>query len=174
MKLFNKSDVQDILHRSSNYASLHLDLIKSNAQYSYNYACEISPRILTDIEDVISNDPKYAYLYAFNCLNHSRFELGEEAISKSSIYSYMYAFGCLKSKFELGEPAIANSAMMAYEYALNVLCGAFELGEPELAKDEFYTAKYTQNVLKSDFILNNVLICEFNDALEPFIFPQHN
>jgi hypothetical protein len=60
-----------------------------------------------DLEEVLSKDEVYAYLYAKNILR-SRFFSGEEIISRNPWMAVIYAEEVINGRFEEAEPSILS------------------------------------------------------------------
>ena len=62
------------------------------------------------LEDIIAQDGRSSYLYAFHSLDQQRFEKGEPEIAKDTWAAFMYAQKILKQPWPAGEPAIKLSS----------------------------------------------------------------
>ena len=109
-----------------------------------------------ELELIISKNPYYSYLYAFELLN-DRFELGENAMSKSPGCSYLYANNILKDRFQLGEKTISKNTEYSYRYAKDVLKNRFILGEETIGNffnytklDDYNSFNYIKFILRFD------------------------
>ena len=97
-----------------------INTLAKNAEYAYEYACNIIKGPFPEGEDAIATDAEYAYNYAIDIIKKP-FPAGEDAISKNAWYAYLYAYDVLKSPWPKGEDAISKDAEYAYQYALYVL-----------------------------------------------------
>ena len=86
---------------------------------------------------------------AFNeCLSRGeRIPELEDVISTNSYFSYLYARDVIKNRFIEGEKSIATDLECSYYYAHDVLKGPFHLGHPIIFKsyyknDYLYFLKY--------------------------------
>lgn len=120
--------------------------ISKDAKCAHDYARKIRGRFSLG-ENAISQDPKYAYSYAFYIIKE-KWEIGEKAISTSPTYSCQYAVEVLKERFILGEKAISTNAECSYYYARDIIKGRFELGEPAMASEPKWALQYALNVIK--------------------------
>jgi hypothetical protein len=72
------------------------------------------------LEDIIAQDGKSSYLYAFHSLNQKRFEKGESEIAKDAWAATMYATKILKQRWPAAEPAIKQTAGLWKDYQTNL------------------------------------------------------
>jgi hypothetical protein len=68
------------------------------------------------LEDIIAQDGRSSYLYAFHSLDQKRFEKGEPEIAKDAWAATMYATKILKQRWPAAEPAIKKTAELWKEY----------------------------------------------------------
>ena len=68
------------------------------------------------LEDIIAQDGRSSYLYAFHSLDQKRFEKGEPEIAKDAWAATMYATKILQQRWPAAEPAIKKTAELWKEY----------------------------------------------------------
>lgn len=90
--------------------------IAKNAQYSYDYACDILQKRFPAGESAILQDPGLAYWYAVKVLEKPWPE-AEPIIATKTSYACHYALEVLKHKFPAAEHAIAQDPWFANQYA---------------------------------------------------------
>lgn len=78
-------------------------------QQIYHFACVNKNSVDPNDEKILSSDPKYAFLYAFNVLK-SRFPLGESVIATIPTYKKMYerCFGSINTPPGIFEKQISQ------------------------------------------------------------------
>lgn len=109
--------IRDIVKKDSQKRKEFEDsYIKGSPSAAQNLAEKFYKGPAPHLEDLIAQDGKSSYLYAFHSLNKGRFEKGEPAIAKDTWAATMYATKILKQRWPEGEPAIKKSPANWKEY----------------------------------------------------------
>ena len=82
-------------------------MVNMTSQEAY-YKCQKKKDRILELEEIISSDPQYSFLYA-NHIVKNKWELGEKAISTHSYFSYRYARFILRNVFPLCHPIVFSS-----------------------------------------------------------------
>jgi hypothetical protein len=98
--------------------------------------CLIKEKRILELENIISIDPYYSYLYA-NHIIKGYWKIGEDTISSNSKWSYFYALNIIKGPWELGEKSLLKNCLWSFEYAQNVIKGPFQKCHPIIFDSEF-------------------------------------
>lgn len=85
------------------------------ARAAFTLVKSIYKQPMPELEDIISQDGKSSYLYAFHGLK-GPFPKGEDAIAKDTFSSLMYATKILKKRWPPGEEAIKQSSASWRDY----------------------------------------------------------
>lgn len=85
------------------------------ARAAFTLVKSIYKQPMPELEDIISQDGKSSYLYAFHGLK-GPFPKGEDAIGKDTFSSLMYATKILKKRWPPGEEAIKQSSASWRDY----------------------------------------------------------
>lgn len=103
------------------------------------------PEELKKRKDILAQDPKTAYLYAW-LVQEGRFPEGEDAIATHVKYALLYASRIINGRFPKGEKVIAQDPYYATRYAVEILQDRFPEGEKAIKQDPDYWADYVAHV----------------------------
>lgn len=92
----------------------------SQDAYFYLLSKNILP---TEEKIIVSYDAYYAYCYAKDRLNNTRFKLGETTLSQHPLFALKYAQYILKSRFILGETEINKKYFIFQERYMKLIMG---------------------------------------------------
>lgn len=107
----------------------------------------LSKEEIKKLEDIISKDPYYSYLYAREVIK-GPWKEGEDSISKDTQSAVLYMGHVIKGRWEKGEDAIAKDAQEAYFYAKDVIKGRFLKAEDLISQDRYFAPLYAENIIK--------------------------
>lgn len=100
------------------------------------FKCLNKNKRILELEEIITTDPEYSYLYARYVIK-GPFQLGEEVIASNIYYSYWYSNDVLKGQFSLGEKIISNDPGTSFHYAKFVIKKPFYLGHFTIFNSSF-------------------------------------
>lgn len=131
-----------LLSNNISYMLKTPELAYKYAKYVYNPYLDISNALVwPDLEPIISQDPKYASLYAEHILKN-RWKEFEHVVLQDAFWSFMYALNVINGRWPEAEPIIMQEPSTAYRYAGSVIKDRWPEAEKYISNNHYWWEAY--------------------------------